>query len=367
MTAATNLDDLYQVTPRQAKEYVTDCLFAGLVPFLQSSPGLGKSSIMRAIAQELNLKLIDHRLSTSPPEDLSGLPRFDQNGYAYFAPFAELFPLANAELPVKTKAVHDADGNVVKEATYYDGWLLFLDEFNSAKKDTQAAAYKLILDHMVGQHYLHERCLIAAAGNLSTDRAIVNPLSTAMQSRVIHIHMKVDFDDWLRDVALKENYDHRLIGYLSQHPSKLMDFRPDHQERTFNCPRTWEFMNKFVKGKPVTKDKAPLYAGTITSGSAADFVAFCQVFGEIPKIGEIMADPKGTRLPRDLNSKWAVTSSLLEHVNEDTLDKLAEYVNRFEMTFRILFFRSVMVRAQDLRQHPAFTKAMLDLAKYLRD
>lgn len=359
--------NMYRATPRLAREYALDCLYAGLVPFLQSSPGLGKSSIMKSIAAELNLKIIDHRLSTSAPEDLSGLPRFDEHGFARFAPFADLFPIEGCELPIKTAAVYDKEsGKLIKAATYYDGWLVFLDEFNSATKLVQAAAYKLILDRQVGQHNLHENCLLAAAGNLSTDRALVNPLGTAMQSRVIHIEMVESFEEWLLDVALPQKYDSRVVAYLSQYPSKLMDFRPDHQEKTFCCPRTWEFVERLIRGKEVEKRKTGLYAGTITSGVAADFVEFTAVFANMPKLDAILADPDGYMVPRDLSTKWAVISSLLEHVDKDNLDKLATYVNRFDMTFRVLFFRSVMVNHKDLRHHPAFAKAMLELAQYLR-
>lgn len=350
-----NEADLYRVTPRTAKKFVLKTLMAGLAPFLQSSPGMGKSSIMRAIAKELNLKLIDHRLSTSAPEDMSGLPQF-VNGYARFAPFAELFPVKGTPLPINEETGQP-----------YEGWLIFLDEFNSATKLVQAAAYKLVLDRQVGQHDLHECTMLAMAGNLSTDRALVNPLGTAMQSRVIHIEMKVDFDEWLMDVALKQKYDQRIIAYLSQHPGKLMDFRPDHQEKTFCCPRTWEFMERLIHGDTVEEEFTPLYAGTITSGTAASFVQFTKVYATMPRVEDILKDPSGHFVPQDLNSKWAVVTSLLEHVNKDTLEKLAIFVNRMDSTFRILFFRSVMVNNKDLRNHPAFAKAMLDLAKYLRE
>ena len=340
--------DLYRSTPRKVREFTLDILYAGLVPFITASPGVGKSSLMRSIAKHLNLFVIDHRLSTSVPEDMSGLPRFDQKGYAYFAPFRELFPLADAVIPAG-----------------YDGWLIFLDEFNSAKKEVQAAAYKLILDRMVGQHHLHDNCLIACAGNLMTDRAIVNPIGTAMQSRVIHLEMEVNFDEWLQDVAIPEHYDTRIIAYLSQYPSKLMDFKPDHKDKTFACPRTWEFMNKLVHGMNITQDKLPMYAGTITSSMAADFVQFVKVFDKMVSVEQILKDPEECPLPMDNSTCWAVISSIMEKINEENFGKLAKYANRFDTPFRILFFRSVMIRQPGLRQHPAFAQALIKLQQYL--
>lgn len=340
--------NLYRCSPRQLRTFISDCLQAGLVPFVQSSPGVGKSSIMKLVAKDHGLQVIDHRLSTSAPEDLSGLPRFNENGQATFAPFADLFPLAQTAVP-RAK----------------EGWMLFLDEFNSASKSVQAAAYKLILDRMVGQHHLHERCVVSAAGNLATDRAITNQLSTAMQSRVVHLELETNFEEWLYDVAFKENYDSRIIAYLSQYPSKLMDFRPDHNEKTFCCPRTWEFMNRLIKDKPVTEDKAALYAGTLTSGVAVDFVTFTKVYQNLVKIDQVIRDPHGTPVPTDPSTKWATISHLMEGVNDLNFDPLCTYASKFDLSFRILFFRSVMVRQPQLRQHPAFARAMSELSRYL--
>lgn len=341
--------EIYRCTPRQIRKYVCECLEAGLVPYVQSSPGMGKSSIMASIAGEFGLKLIDHRLSTSQPEDLSGLPTFDEKGFARFAPFADLFPLKDTAIP-KGK----------------NGWMLFLDEFNAGAKSVQAASYKLILDRMVGQHALHANVVMTAAGNLSTDRAITNPLSTAMQSRLVHLEMVVSFDEWLYDVALPQGYDSRIIAFLSQYNSKLMDFRPDHQEKTFCCPRTWEFTNRLIKGKEVTDYSAPLLAGTITSGVAVEFVQFTKVYNEMISLRDIVSDPENCRLPSDTSLKWVTIAHMMEKVDQSNFGSLCLYANRFTLDFRILFYRSTLIRNPELRQHPSFAKAMSELARYLQ-
>jgi MoxR-like ATPase len=208
-------NNLYRCTPRQLRGFILDCLYAGLVPMVKGSPGTGKSSIIASVSDELQVKMIDHRASTSEPTDFTGLPGFNA-GKAFFSPFEELFPLESTPIP---------DG--------YQGWMIFFDEFNSASKSVQAAMYKIILDRMVGQHKLHPNVVLACAGNLATDRAIVNSLSTAMQSRLVHLELELSHQEWMEDVALKQGYDSRIIAYLSQYPSKLMDFRPDHNEHTF--------------------------------------------------------------------------------------------------------------------------------------
>ena len=120
------------------------------------------------------MKVIDVRLSSLEPTDLQGLPWFN-NGKAQFQPF-DLFPLEDTPIPQG-----------------YQGFLLFLDEFNSASRAVQAAAYKVVLDRMIGNHKLHDKCFIICAGNKTSDNAITTRLSTAMLSRLVHINLEVDF------------------------------------------------------------------------------------------------------------------------------------------------------------------------------
>ena len=112
-----------QLNTVQAKEAIIDCIKAKLVPFLTGSPGMGKSSIIHEIAEEYNLEIIDVRLSQCDPSDLLGFPSVDsETGKASYKPMAT-FPLRGDPIP-KGKT----------------GFMLFLDEFNSAPRAVQAAS-----------------------------------------------------------------------------------------------------------------------------------------------------------------------------------------------------------------------------------
>lgn len=336
------------VTPKQMKKAVARVMRAGLVAFMRGSPGIGKSAIARSLAEEFNLKLIDHRMSTSAPEDLSGLPHFNERGEAVFAPFAELFPLENTPLP---------DGK--------DGWLLFLDEFTSAHKDVQAAGYKLVLDKMTGQHKLHPNVAIVCAGNKETDRAIVNKLGTAMQSRLVTLELDISFDEWLTEVALPQKYDSRIVAFLSMYPAKLFDFKPDHEGNTFCCPRTWEFMDRLVNGEEVTDMDAPLFGGTITNSVGVEFITFCALYKQLVTINEIIKDPKTALIPADNALKWATISHLFEKTDKDNIDDVVDYILRYSSTFQVLFFRGLLIRKPDLKSSKAFARGAAAIGKYL--
>jgi MoxR-like ATPase len=56
---------------KDLQEAVITILAAGLVPNITGSPGIGKSDIIRGIAKQFRLKVIDLRLSQCDPTDLN--------------------------------------------------------------------------------------------------------------------------------------------------------------------------------------------------------------------------------------------------------------------------------------------------------
>lgn len=334
-------------TPNQAKENVIRCIKAGLVPFIQSSPGIGKSSIVRQIANEFRLKLIDHRLSTSSPEDLLGLPHFEGNK-AVFTPFRDIFPLEDSPLDPA-----------------YDGWLLFFDEFNSAPRSVQAACYKIVLDRQVGQYNLNKRCVIVCAGNKLDDNAITVNLSTAMQSRLIHIMMEPSLEQWMENVAIKEHYDERVTAYLKMFPEHLMVFNPENVEHTFACPRTWEFVNRLIKNEPeIDNSYLALLSGTITNEIAISFLSFCKVKNEMITYKDVIAHPETAKIPEKNEAKWGTIFHLLNHVDGNNFEEISKYIGRYSVDYKIIFYRSVYKYHPELEDHPAFTAVKMELAKY---
>lgn len=319
--------------PSQIRTQLVRCLLAGLVADVRSSPGIGKSDIARSIAEEYHLELIDLRLGQMDITDLNGLPRFTADGRAEYAPFTN-FPLEGDDLP---------EGK--------DGWLLFFDEMSSAGKQMQAAAYKVILDRMVGQRKLHPQVLMCCAGNLDTDRAVVHSMSTAMQSRLIHLQMRVDHREWMA-WAVDHKIDSRIIGFLEFKPEYLHKFDPDHQDKTFACPRTWAFASRLVKGQSITNSDTPILAGTVSAGVAHEFVLFAQIFADLPKMAEVMSDPAQAPIPLEPSTRYAMATCVAEWLNEKTADKLMVYVKRYAVEFQVIILRMAHQRIPDLVRHP---------------
>ena len=325
---------MFEVNAVELEECLTEDLKAGLTPMVSSSPGMGKSDIIRTIATKFKLKVIDFRVSQCEPVDMQGYPGVLDGRMTFHIP--EYFPIEGDKIP---------DG--------YDGWLLFLDEFNSGNKQTEAAAYKLILDREVYKYKLHSRCLIAAAGNLTTDRAIVNTQSTATTSRLTHYRMRVDHKVWV-DWANAHEIDHRIISLIKFKPELLHRFDTSTNELTFPCPRTWEFASKVIIKKAtidhITKTRL---AGTIGEGAAVELATYSEIYQNLPTIEQILTNPKsGWRVPKEPSELYAVTTMLAHNSTPDNINKLIVAINRLPTDFQVITFKDIYKRTPVLKGHP---------------
>lgn len=312
------------INVEQAQDYIIRCMKAKKTCMLSGSPGIGKSDIVRSIALKFNLKLIDIRLSTCDPTDLQGFPTV-QEGIAKYIPM-DTFPLASTPKP-KGKA----------------GWLIFLDELNSSSLSTQAAAYRLVLDRQVGQHDLHPNVAVVAAGNLTTDGAIVNRLGTAMQSRLVHLELGVEPESWLKWGSLN-GIDHRILAYISHVPGSLMKFDPRHDDKTFSCPRTWEFLSDLIANVPTPDLKGlfALLAGTVGESSAFEFTAYTTVYSQIPSYKEILADPVNAPLSNEPATLFAVSHLISAFLKKADIPKTILYIERMPVEIQTITLQNIV-------------------------
>lgn len=340
---------ILEVTLAQCKQLLKDCFRARITPQLVSSPGVGKSAIIQEIADEWNLKLIDIRLTEYDPTELNGYP-FILN------PEAERHLVKAGHVPMETfPTEHDPLPVNPKTGQQYKGWLILLDEFPSAALSVQAAAYKITLDRMVGNNKLHPHCFVATAGNKATDKAIVNRLSTAQQSRLATLVVKTCQATWL-EWAERVDVDYRVRSFIRWKPEQIHQFDPNHADLTFPCPRTWHFISRLAKANKwtsITWEKLPLLAGVVGHAAAQMFYSFCEVFNDLPSIQAILQDPEGVTLAREISVQHAAAGLVAHHIDKDNADVLIKFLFRLPADLQTITLRNAIKRDDRLRESKA--------------
>lgn len=315
-----------ETTLNKAADLITSFIVADIPVNLIGSPGVGKSDIIKQVADKLNLKVIDFRLSTADPTDLTGLP-FVEDGRSVFLP--------NVAFPIEKDVVPEG----------YKGWLLFLDEISNAPMAVQAAAYKLILDREVGLHNLHPEVKIVSAGNKMTDgAAVTGEMSTALKSRMAHINIIHSLEVWL-DWAMAAGVHHSITSYLKFSIKDFYRFDPKDKADTFPCPRTWAMADKLVQSlgtnSPLLRDAL---SATISDGVATNYINFCKNFANLPTFADIVKDPENAEVPRELSSCFAISGSIGSQTDITTVDQIMKYLDRMPMEFQLCTFNDFVKR-----------------------
>ncbi len=334
----------YRVTANEATPLIIDNLKAKLVPYISGSPGIGKSDMVRAISKRLNLFVIDVRLSSADPTDMSGFPVVKEEKGTYLP--MDTFPIEGDIIPINEET-----------GKAYKGWLVFFDELNGACQAVQKAAYKIILDRWVGNHKLHERAFCIGAGNLETDNALVEAMGTALQSRLIHLELKIDLEGWL-DWASGADIDHRIIAFVRYNPEALTNFDPQHSDSTFSCPRTLHFASRLCKiwGENIPEEKLPAIIGTLGKGIGLEFFNYTKVYKSLPTLDQLINSPDTVEIPSQPDRRYALTGMIANHLKQDNLVALLSIVDRLPMEFQIITIQQAVRKAPWLAMEKEYRK-----------
>lgn len=314
--------DIISLKPSLLKQALKVCILANRPVFLWGSPGIGKSDVIRQIANELKRDLRDIRATLLDPVDLRGLPTVN-NGKVQWA------------IPGFLPDYGSNDG------------IMFFDELNAAPSMTQAAFYQLILDRSLGEYSLPNNWAMVAAGNLESDKAITHKMSTALKSRFVHLQFEVDHNDWI-SWSLANNVYTPIIAFLRFRPDLLHKFDSGSKDNSFPCPRTWKFVSDLlIQGIP-KEIELPLIAGTIGQGAAIELVAFLQIFRELPNPDTVLLNPDKAIIPEKPSVLYALCGALSKKASDNNIDRFVKYANRLPKEFGVLMVTDALKRNADL-------------------
>ncbi len=170
---------------------------------LEGPTGIGKSELVRRVADRLAIETVVLDLSLLEPPDLVGLPVIEDGRTAYAVPRA--LPRGGAGI-------------------------LMLEELNRAERFIQQPALQLLTARRLHEYELPEGWVCFAAVNPETADYQVTPLDRALRARFMNLEVRADRAAWLAWAQL--NRIHPGIIALAQAHERILDDIP---------PRTWTY------------------------------------------------------------------------------------------------------------------------------
>ena len=215
---------------------------------IEGSAGLGKTSVLEQIAEELGYGYI--RLNLAELEEVSDLTGFPIKEYktrddtwipadlvhkycdeGYFTGEARMSYAAPDWLP-------DSDGEGKP------GWILALDDYTRANSLFMQATMELIQNGKYISWNLPKNTTILLSSNPDDGMYAVTSLDPAQRSRFINFPVKFDIDAWAR-WAENTQLDGRVINFGISYSHEL--FENANQLKTIN-PRSYTMFGRAISG-----------------------------------------------------------------------------------------------------------------------
>lgn len=326
---------------------------------LWGPPGIGKSSIIHQIADEMGYNVIDLRLAQLEPTDLRGvpMPNRDTGRADWFLPSFWPTP-AVCEF---VRQVVDNDGNetevTVKVGDGINGpGIVFLDEIEKAPVSVKNASLQLVLDRMIGSYKLPNDWAIVCAGNREEDGCFSQPLGSALSNRMCHLDIDPDLDAWAAWAREKEVLED-IISFLHFKPELLYKQTEEH---AFPTPRSWVMASRLLQTVTAEKDKRELLSSAVGRGTSSEYTVWNNVYRSVNP-----EDVFEGRMPeftdKDQSYRYAVALACAFYLRKrkggikKAEEHIATFLNLLSPELRIVFLKQQTLHTlEQMAKHPAY-------------
>lgn len=299
--------------------------------------GVGKTEGVEQVAAENNAVLVDVRLSQYESVDFRGIPDIHAGQTVWNMP---------ATLPFKGNPRFNEDEGLI---------FLFLDEINSGHPSVLAVCYQLLNQRRVGEHELMNNVVILAAGNRDGDRGVTNRMPAPLLDRLIQCEVVADIKPWTAWAQRSGKVPPVGIAYLNFQPEQLHTFDPASAEKTFATPRSWEYAFEFFMDTEMPEDtRQAAMSGAVGESRVIQFTAFSEMYGSLPPIGEIIANPEGVKVPTEMDRRYAMAVHVSGHMSKETVGALHRYLDRMDPEFVVLAWTLAIQRDDMITDSDAF-------------
>ena len=276
---------------------------AGVPTLVWGAPGVGKTALIRNLAQRRGWQVVEIIASLHDPTDFNGLPVL-HNGSVRFAP-----------------------PDWVYQFEEHGRGILFLDELTTAPPTVQAALLRLVLERKVGAHSLPAGVRVVAAANPPDMAANGWELAPPLANRFAHLQFQLDAGEWVKqfpsywgnppqlegvEETVWSRARARVAAFLTRRPNLLYTFDPSREEARFASPRTWDLFSRAWATAGIDAHIAgDLAAALVGDAPAAEFASWVTTL-DLREPSEILALGRAYRLPTRGDIAHAELTALAE-------------------------------------------------------
>ena len=198
-------------------------------------PGIGKTAIMRQIAEEQGCGLVAYSMTHHTRQSAIGLPVISQKEYG-----GRTYAVTEYTMSEIVASIYD----YMAETGHTSG-ILFLDEVNCVSETLTPVMLQLLQNKTFGNVPLPEGWVIVAAGNPPEYNKSVRPLDMVTLDRVKHMEVGADLAVWM-EYARAHGVHPAVRSYLTVYPDHFYNITDTDGGQLFVTARGWEDLSMML-------------------------------------------------------------------------------------------------------------------------
>lgn len=311
---------------------------ADIPVMLWGPPGVGKSSLIRSIAESQGVPCEVVVGSIREPSDFAGLPVVRDSSNTL--PDVPLVP------PDWARRLACAEKGI-----------LFLDELTTAPPAVQAAMLRVVLDRAVGSMELPSGVRVIAAGNPSNEAADGWDLAAPLANRFLHLEIYPNPDvfcsgmtnGWstpissldiaLPDDSAKANARAQVASFISRRRDLLHSIPKTESAagKAWPSPRTWEMVATILPYLDTVRTRFIAVTGLVGEGAGIEFLSWMEN-NDLPDPLGVLNNPSSVDWNGRPDRVFAITASLISYFSSRKQNDKEDRKELWEQTWDTLEF-----------------------------
>jgi len=317
-----------------------------LTPILISEPGVGKSSVLKMLEEDMGSDEYDYIYVDCPVKDMmdiaASIPNHESKSLEYYV--STLFKLGNGKKKV-----------------------IMLDEFMKAPKLLQVIFTRMMLERTVGDEALPKGSIVFGTSNNATD-GVGDTMLAHAANRVCLLHVcKPTVEEWNAWAGVidpdtgKPRVARSIRAWVAMNRKAMKSyldpdqednefiFKPAMTARSFVSPRSLAKASIIVESRDKLTENAVMSAlsGTIGESAARSMSAFINLEGKLMPYATIMKDPTGVDVPSDVSALIMMMFEAVDCISNQTeLNTYMEFINRIKNAEVQSMFFTMIVRSK---------------------
>ena len=308
-----------------------------ITPILLSEPGVGKTSTLKMIKQQLG----------------------DKYDYIYVdCPSKDYMDIAGTIPNHETKALEQYIGGLFMMDNNRPK-VIMLDEVFKVPKLMGVLFTRLMLERMVGDRELPLGSIVYGTSNNGSD-GVGDNMQAHQANRVCLLPMqKPDWRQWCK-WAGENGVSNTLRAFVAMNPRIMASHRdggPENNELIFNStkpsqcisfasPRSLFKANRIVMNRDIIGSGAAevALAGTIGLPAAKALSVFIDMEKQLIPVKDIIANPEGVTMPEDVAALCMIMFNATDDIQtQDELSSFMKFVKRMNQSeLQSIFFTMLM-------------------------